>query len=68
MSRPVTLDIFKSLFEVKRQILSLIVTYYQTLNKDVTILLKILLEEYNVEVNFVKSLYQAFFIIAYLCQ
>ena len=56
MSRPVTLDIFKPLFEVKRQILSLIVTYYQTLNKDVTILLKILLEEYDVEVNFVKSL------------
>jgi len=32
------------------------------------ILLKILLEEYDVEVYFVKSLQQTFFIITYLCQ
>ncbi len=67
MSRPITFDIFKSLFEVKWQILSFIVTYNQTLNENMTILLKILLEKYNVEIYLVKSLDQTFFIITNLC-
>ena len=63
---PVAFNIFKTLLEEKRQILSPGVAHSQTLNIDVTVGSIKLLEKDNLHANFVKSLQKTFFVVANL--
>jgi len=53
---PVSFNILKGLLKKERKILSFIVIQGQTLDVNVTILLRVLLKEDNLESNFVKCL------------
>lgn len=66
VSGPVAFNIFKTLLEEKRQILSPGITHSQTLYKDVTIWSGKLLEKDNLHANFIKSLQKTFFVVANL--
>ena len=56
MCCPVSFNILKGLLKKERKILSFIVIQGQTLDVNVTILLRVLLKEDNLESNFVECL------------
>ena len=66
MGGPVAFNIFKTLLEEKRQILSPGVTHSKALYIDVAIGPGKLLEKDNLHANFIKSLQKTFFVVANL--